>query len=196
MSERPILFSAPMVRAILDGRKTQTRRALRNQPVELPDFNRGRLSIRIGGGKYRAWHPDMPGIPCPYGKPGDRLWVRETWALHDQGFDTAEESGFPIYQADSPHTPKRWRPSIHMPRELCRLRLEVVRVRVERLHALSRADAAAEGICYPDDEPKPEWYHNSNWPEENFAGLWDAINGAGAWAANPWVWVITFRRVQ
>ncbi|MCC4118808.1 hypothetical protein LLG90_25990, partial [Aromatoleum toluclasticum] len=79
MKERPILMSAQMVRAILDGTKTQTRRALKDQPVELPDYNRGSLSINIGGGRYTAWSDRFPPVPCPYGKPGARLWVRETF---------------------------------------------------------------------------------------------------------------------
>ncbi len=191
MKERPILFSAPMVRAILEGRKTQTRRVVK-QYLPSPRAMAGTkpvpddLVLRSSGFAHRN--------TCPYGQPGDRLWVREAWARYNIDQDSHDMA----YRATAPDEwpiEGRWRPSIHMPRWASRITLEIVSVRVERLNNITREDAAAEGICYPDSEPKPEWYLNSNWPEQNFAGLWEAINGAGSWQENPWVWVVEFDRV-
>jgi hypothetical protein len=181
MKERPILFSAPMVRALLDGRKTQTRRIVKHRPTMIEVDG-----VTVHGKKQK----------CPYGQAGDRLWVRETWQLFPR-----IEGASRIYYRASCTAPSvlddwRWTPSIHMPRWASRILLEVTAVRVERLQAISRADAAAEGICFPEGEPKPPGYRCDRWPEENFAGLWDSINGAGAWAANPWVWVVEFRRAS
>jgi hypothetical protein len=190
--ERPILFSAPMVRAILDGTKTQTRRAL------APD-----LFISSGGAVVRmaSVGPATTGIAeahCPYWRtPGDRLWVRETWARDD-------EDGCVMYRADVGRdanaeaweqgrlegVPRyRWRPSIFMPRWASRITLEVTGVRVEWLRDISRGDAMAEGCPFPNmakgEDPR-QWY----------ADLWNQINGPGAWDDNPHVWVIEFRRLQ
>jgi len=203
MKERPILFSAPMVRAILEGRKTQTRRV-----VKLPE----RSSLRgtwepttIGGedgnniihdDQVAIWHTGTGDvICCPYGIPGDRLWVRETWNRFEawQGFHyAADYEGYGIGPDDDPdHVPDhavRWKPSIHMPRFASRILLEVVSVRVERLQDISRGGAMAEGCPFPNmahgDDPR-DWYRR----------LWDEINGPESWNANPWVWVIEFRRI-
>lgn len=207
MRERPILFSAPMVRAILDGSKTQTRRMVKPQPSD---------SAHTAGGDgtpMQSWWETGKDINwCPYGRPCDRLWVRETWGLHDQGFDTAEESTFPIYRADSfPPAPKRWRPSIHMPRALSRITLEVTGVRVERLQRISEADAIAEGVQririgdgYDDMysatarswadaiEQRPDVQDTAG---AAYRELWESINGLGSWLANPWVWVVEFKRL-
>lgn len=192
MRERPILFSAPMVRAILEGRKTQTRRVVKPQPAG-------------------AWA--APGRrACPYGQAGDRLWVRETWGTHDQGFDTAEESTVVVYRADVDRPePKRWRPSIHMPRVASRITLEVTGVRVERLHQLSEADALAEGIHRIDIGSGYEPRYSAaprSWADAvegdpdvqltasaAFRELWESINGLRSWLANPWVWVVEFKRL-
>lgn len=230
MRERPILFSAPMVRAILDGRKTQTRRVVKNMDSDGTVWSgRGR---RIG---YKAF--DAPNsFPsaalewCPYGQPGDRLWVRETWGYRGSMWSTTDpkvERHLVDYRADgeySPSSPKRtvvrargeesgipkqrecrpdedyiedyyngyltrywrqWRPSIHMPRWASRITLEVTGVRVERLNAISEEDALAEGIA-------PEA------PDEcaiAFQRLWESINGPGSWDANPFVWVVSFKRI-
>ena len=157
------------------------------------------------GNSSWAMQPEAGG-PCAgcgtvvdtrYRVGGTRLWVRETWAPIDRTQSNAE--GQPAwYRADQERdiVGFPWKPSIHMPRWASRITLEIVSVRVERLNGISRKDAAAEGICYPDGEPKPEWYWNSNFPEQNFAGLWEAINGRGSWQANPWVWVVEFKRIQ
>jgi len=198
MKERPILFSAPMVRSILAGSKTQTRRVVKPrkdvgfgcllQPHELAgEVNSGNLEN------------------CPYGQPGDRLWVRETWQGPLMDADTMETEyraspddfhnpEYCVYAADGGSPPEfmtlddelvcRWRPSIHMPRWASRILLEVVSVRVERLLEISEADAQSEG------PPK----NFSSW-RDNFCALWQQINGYGSWDANPWVWVIEFKRV-
>ena len=167
MKERPILFSGPMVRAILDGRKTQTRRV-----------------VKIGS--YRPSGPfgDHAGY-CPYGKPGDRLWVRETF-FNEPNFHGVSATW---YRADNDTFPGMWKPSIHMPRRLSRITLEITAVRVESLNEINGMEAWREGCPYhPKADPEPEdmiaWYRK----------LWESINGPGSWAANPWVWVIDFRR--
>jgi hypothetical protein len=202
MKERPILFSAPMVRAILAGQKTQTRRAL------APD-----LFISSGGAVVRmaSAGPATTGIReahCPYWRqPGDRLWVREAWAWSGDGaipaFDRVRK-GEVWFRADPERTSPgiRWRPSIHMPRWASRITLEVTGVRVERLQDISEADAQAEGVT-------PKWEPGCSGrlmealggfsfrpAASAYADLWEQINGPGSWDANPWVWVVEFRRVE
>jgi hypothetical protein len=225
--ERPILFSAPMVRAILEGRKTVTRRAVKGSGLNfLADFT-----------------PEYVALPenrfCPYGKPGDRLWVRESWQdvhsaqVNDGRYTQQGRAGIPgppgvtyqtIYRADGPYPvvyhshahPYRmlqpdpahgmtapaeggytgWTPSIHMPRWASRILLEITDVRVERLQDISRADIRAEGLqCPPElasDDASPNY---RDWFPTAWQELWEAINGAGSWTANPWVWVVEFKRV-
>lgn len=194
--ERPILFSAPMVRALLAGSKTQTRRVVKQ---ECPDEVDGCCWVDIDGVHQFAWtigedqdiHPSAAQFSCPYGQPGDRLWVREAWAygIHALNSRNAEREGPWVYRADAAAEQGRlgdcWRPSIHMRREASRITLEVTDVRVERLQDISEADAQAEGV-YTD--PACPAY-------DAYAQLWDEINGAGSWAANPWVWAVSFRRI-
>ena len=192
MKERPILMSAPMVRAILDGTKTQTRRVVKPQTI-----NR---SARVRG----AWQDSATNkhIVCPYGYPGDRLWVRETWQHENFPFGPYDASCTVFYRADfmdDPHGPdgekspegkyRTWSPSIHMPRAASRILLEITAVRVERLKDITVSDAMAEGYDGSIDDPLDpsiQWY----------SSLWEQINGPCSWDANPWVWVIEFRRVQ
>lgn len=182
MRERPILFSAPMVRALLDGTKTQTRRVLRYQ-VEAP----GRVQIARPGYCEIVNEHDVriPGFYCPYGAPGDRLWVREAWA-RTKVFPETETV---VYREGDNRTDYGgpWKPGIHMFRRDSRILLEVTDVRVERLQAISRGDAMAEGCPFLNmakgDDPR-QWYRD----------LWEQINGAGAWDANPWVWCIEFTK--
>jgi len=199
MKERPILLKDEMVRAILEGRKTQTRRMVKPQPTALTsdglpfaqtanDESFGRL------GKV---------IACPYGQPGDRLWVRETFT--DEAGGIWPYLGEHIsYRAD-PLQPlcERWTPSIHMPRWASRITLEITSVRVERLQSISYADAQAEGVQTETADP---WFYHitternvydfaADEPQGSFRKLWESINGPGSWAANPWVWVVEFKRV-
>lgn len=214
MKEHPILFSGPMVHAILEGRKTQTRRVLRDQPCKLQDFNRGHLSIRVRGSVYQAFSAKLPPVRCPYGQPGDRLWVREShWmdrrdplcAVMDvDGFvvDThpaSSATGTSVEDMDALRRNKFWRkrPSIHMPRWASRITLEITGVRVERLRDISEDDAIAEGIERDTGMwrhygcPTQAWIH----PRDSYRSLWESINGPGSWDANPFVWAVEFRRV-
>lgn len=212
IKERPILFSGPMVRAILEGRKTQTRRALKGAALSIADC----------------------GAPvdldfCPYGQPGDRLWVRETWGVGTRahhvhgwldGFEyRADEliidSGddLPIYPHSnfdfSKYYSGKWRPSIHMPRAASRILLEVTDVRVERLREISKTDAMSEGVDYKDcplEQTIEDFRHNANRTTmtarlsidyvAGFQSLWQSINGPESWNENPWVWVVEFKRID
>lgn len=198
MKERPILFSAPMVRAILDGRKTVTRRIVKARDLEWMDVHQG---LREPDNAER----------CPYGQPGDRLWVRETWQgplLQEFEIDADPEWHYAShlhhyqnpehceYAADGGPKPEYtdaddvmrqgWRPSIHMPRWASRITLEIYNVRVERLQDISEADAAAEGVHTDPACPAYDAYQ----------ALWEQINGPDSWDANPFVWVVTFRRID
>lgn len=225
MKERPILFSAPMVRALLAGTKTQTRR-----PVKLPTTK----AVQHGGTYFAATMPDRELfrelasrkqhlVRCPYGEPGDHLWVRETWGEYRErteveraqtqaawdsvvaGADMVDAAlRIPagtgarraVYAADFDAATRAemapWRPSIHMPRWASRITLEITDVRVQRLQDISGDDCIAEGVDpAQDDTARDEDARN----RAAYASLWESINGAGSWDANPWVWAITFRRV-
>lgn len=227
--ERPILFNAPMVRAILDGRKTQTRRvvkpqpangwALEEQPVlgritsEHPD--RGRFGVFIRQ-RINTDYPLSSLIPCPHGAPGDLLWVRETFGHEVRALGGTQHEKI-CYRATNPNAvrcydcnggeiPMKWTPSIHMPRWASRILLRVTDVRVERLREISEADAIAEGVSeLPMQHQVPgAWWSadptdtklHSRTSRGAFRLLWESINGAESWDANPWVWVIEFERVK
>jgi hypothetical protein len=208
VKERPILFSAPMVRAILEGRKTQTRRIVKTQPPEWATC----AELHMDGWFFHdgpedredlLFFPDYEssGLQCPYGKPGDRLWVRETFYYDLQdGPEGPELSRDDLYfRADGEcceQIPEcsckeigkpRWHPSIHMPRWASRITLEITGVRVERIQSTAGIDALAEGI---------ESVYGKGADCSDFAHLWEQINGPGSWASNPWVWVIEFKRVE
>ncbi|MFA7488583.1 MAG: hypothetical protein WCY72_10945 [Lysobacteraceae bacterium] len=213
MKERPILFSAPMVRALLAGTKTQTRRVVKPQPEQgcIGRFGPGNPFIR----------GERDATRCPYGQPGDRLWVREAFS-GPHCMDATDEcvavqpskwgEGSRIwYWADGNPTHGDWtrpRPSIHMPRWASRILLDVTAVRVERLQDISEADAKAEGITpiWPDgprDDGGPNHFTvdvdpghlNGPTAATVYRMLWELINGEGSWGANPWVWVVEFKRV-
>ena len=220
MKERPILFSAPMVRALLDGSKTQTRRIIKGQAPDWATFTDeeyadGREFFMVCGEKEPSGlRPILAAAHCPYGQAGDRLWVRETFSdIYGAGGDEARRKEEVMYRADGETDPYviggRWTPSIHMPRWASRILLEIVSVRVERLQDCSRKDAIAEGIHryehvwrdseYPLDdvayEPVKGWATRYSCPIQAYQALWESINGAGNWDANPWVWVVEFKRV-
>ena len=208
MTEKPILFSGPMVRAILEGRKTQTRRVCRDQTASEYKFVTDMNTIPTGS-PYTGWAKDcgqsfvLP-TKCPYGQPGDRLWVRETFSgIKDRPI----AQGHIFYRADGEHQSghqdplsyyereQRWRPSIHMPRWACRLILEVKAVSVERLHSISDSYVRAEGIPESAIEKWREWLHPNDAPGKAFSELWDSINAKRApWESNPWVWVVEFEQ--
>lgn len=205
MTERPILFSAPMVRALLAGTKTQTRRLMKPQPdaalcdTEFPaiagvffaEEHRGKWIWPTADAEHFAF--------SPYGKPGDTLYVRETFRLPAEYDDTKPKLVRPDapvwYDATTDRTrPEGWgktRVSIHMPRWASRLTLRITDVRVERLNDCSEADALAEGIERIRFPEVGEW----GWPQRKYRELWEHINGPGSWAANPWVWAVSFERV-
>ena len=206
MKERPVLFSAPMVRAILAGTKTQTRRVVKPQPT----MRDGEPAWPIDAKRPR----DRGFEDCPYGQPGDRLWVRETWQadpIIDDTWASTQWHGCPKdariadlperfhhprfcnYKADWLHGDIRWRPSIFMPRWASRITLEVTDVRVERLQSISNADALAEGVVVHKDHHHKRTSHICS-PYQAYRDLWESINGHGSWEANPWVWVVEFQR--
>lgn len=185
MKGRPILFSAPMVRAILAGTKTQTRRVAKGLALEW-----------LSEGFTPEFVADYQNRLCPYGQPGDRLWVRETWAL---AFESAviPHPEAVIYRADEGNADwgGRWKPSIHMPRWASRITLEIVSVRVERLQDISGTDCLAEGVGAPVGSELSYGSVTDAWNKREYARLWESINGPGSWDANPWVWVVEFKRV-
>ncbi len=194
--EKPILFSAPMVRAILEGRKTQTRRVIKSYQI---DGDTDWHYAKISSGQIAAWREDQPILPyhgivnhCPYGQPHDRLWVRETWRERDGRIEYRADNcydGPPDGSADAES--QNWRPSIFMPRAHSRLTPEVTSVRVERLQDITHHDALAEGVI--DQELGAGDLIDGSYAVTNFAFLWDQINGTRRpWHSNPWVWVISF----
>jgi hypothetical protein len=195
MKERPVLFSAPMVRALLEGRKTQTRRLVKPMSALGLRLYAPRTAEIIGaGGDGLALH-------CPYGEPGDRLWVRETWAPFDSLAISRRDRDRMFYRADDEQryeTDGVWRPSIHMPRWASRITLHVTSVRVERLQAITEEDAIAEGFDPTPFEPD----FDAPWLPKTPAAarmsfLWNVINGErAAWASNPWVWVVGFAQEE
>lgn len=263
MNAKPILFSGPMVRALLEGRKTQTRRIVKPQPTNGWAFENppvlGRITSshpkrgRFGAFVRRGLGSDFPEadlIACPYGQPGDLLWVRETWAdllavspttdepmkigpgerlieeptfwidgegrkrWHYDGqviayransdVEFCDGNGFMGDMADRSDMPT-WKPSIHMPRWASRLTLRITDVRVQRLQDISEEDARAEGagLYVPGHGFITEQtlhadpgYSNFLAPRQGFEAIWTEINGADSWAANPWVWAISFEVIR
>ncbi|WP_430992333.1 hypothetical protein [Klebsiella aerogenes] len=208
-----MIFNSEMVRAILDGRKTQTRRIVKGTDGAVKfckewDINGEEIFVVLGEKDHTGMNPVFGAISCPFGAVGDRIWVRETWA--EAG---ACAPDLKLYRANYPeHVPSiyenvppaeeiRWTPSIHMPRWASRILLEITDVRVEQLNAISEEDARAEGIidggCLNCGEPEPCGCANPE-PDDTdaFAYLWQSIYGQENWNANPWVWVIEFKRVE
>lgn len=173
ITERPISFSAEMVRAVRSGAKTQTRRPV----VPSPGI------VQSADGVLTPWH-EGKAIRCKFGKAGDRLWVRERWTTHGSNGDQQI-----LYAADANHNGvHRWRPSYIMPRYACRMLLEITAVRIQRLTTISPADAQSEG--YPNDQSASD-------PIAWFRTLWDSLAvEPNRWADNPWVWVIDFKQIQ
>lgn len=211
MSEKPILFSGEMVRAILEGRKTQTRRILKVQPIDILPMKIPNMwvTLRIKDQKNPENNRGNL-IGCRYGRVGDRLWVRESFReLIDLGAGTDSSGDYYEYKADGlpDYNPDvKWKPSIHMPREASRITLEIVSVRVERLQEITKSDAKAEGVSNVWHWDKDR---NAKHPEHfsrgalstyvaNYSVLWDKLNkerGYG-WNVNPFVWVVEFKKVE
>jgi hypothetical protein len=238
MKSRPILFNSEMVRAILNGSKTKTRRVIKPQPdmgkaiANLADCSvvtgidmagaipgvshmglLGMTTCTASG--YQPWGYTEPNIRCPFGQPGDRLWVRETWAHVptsayrrsdgvQQTINPNDQDMAAVYAAGWDRSaPGRWRPSLHMPRWASRITLEITAVRVERLNEISGRDACAEGVSAATEIGSPEitgdeeagYFHPTS-HVDGYARLWESIYGPGSWDANPWVWVVEFKRVE
>lgn len=207
MKERGMIFNREMVRAILDGRKTQTRRIMKIQPSDgfHPTHNGYDLDLNAHwytpgvvdkNGYLQPAKKDVFGVAdenegytCPFGAVGDRIWVRETFSQVPDHEEPAGCSAI-LYAADGNGPYGKWVPSIHMPRWASRLTLEITCVRVERLRDLSEDDAKSEGITPPSGGVLPGWEYRIN-----FRDLWMSIYGADNWEANPWVWVIEFKVV-
>ena len=208
MKEHPILFSGPMVNAILGGRKTMTRRVVKRLPCdcdgnwfpeEFPATTTEGWQTIGHSGEWWCSCCSSDSIKCPYGKPGDRLWVRETWGLWDTQPSDGPERAQVFYRAtdgEKHHLRHQlWRPSIFMPRWASRITLEIICIRVERLHEIDGPDSKKEGVDLPTTELFPLTNRNFKLRVQ-FEKLWDSINGKKyPWKSNPWVWVIEFRRV-
>ncbi|EQA1637327.1 hypothetical protein O1F62_RS16855 [Enterobacter hormaechei] len=207
MIERGMIFNGEMVRAILDGRKTQTRRIIKDCTVGRDPISK---FIQIGKKFIGCYPEDVPELIrecCPYGVPGDRIWVRETWA--EAG---ASAPDLKLYRANYPaHVPThyenvppaedvRWTPSIHMPRWASRILLEITDVRVEQLKSISEEEARSEGVAQLREgfwkHYQPGWTQHQLSARGSFATLWESIYGFGEWDRNPWVWVIEFKRIE
>ncbi|EPK7688202.1 hypothetical protein K7Y63_003806 [Serratia marcescens] len=235
MKERPVIFNGEMVRAILDGRKTQTRRIVNRsadiesisthldwvhsgaygkcRPSDKEYANKAESLKSSGLHAFRDANGRLFGLHCPFGYTGDRLWVRETFMdLTGTGIEatTGKFEGF-AYRADTPagsygdevrkEYGLKWTPSLHMPRWASRMTLEITAVRVERLNDISQEDAQAEGMeltgWIPSySNPDNAGFDETFTPYDNFAMLWQSIYGEESWSANPWVWVIEFKRVE
>lgn len=210
MKERPILFSGEMVRAILSGRKKQTRRVVKLAEFQPSGTSGYRWSWRDKRHRWNECNDAMLAYQCPYGIAGDRLWVREAFADVPCPADEPHPrlrigpNGEGItWRADWTGNPSgfKWQPSIHMPRWASRITLEITGIRVERLQDITEEDAIAEGL------EKRSWVGPAQFTDNKgrtvhgrplgvFRELWQSINGPESWAANPWVWVVSFRRIE
>ena len=212
VKERPIIFNSEMIRAILDGFKTQTRRVIKPQPPEWSEVIGPELCHPIKVDRHGEEYPGEAvygvydnfgewGVRCPYGKPGDRLWVREThsWVtLAENEFHQDKcklcrrnKDGYPVhmwYRADDPYIEVPWRPSICMPRWASRINLEVKDIRVKRVQEIRPEDCWDEGIMYRG----PGYHIPMLNALDDFSKLWDSINAKRgySWDSNPWVWVV------
>lgn len=223
--ERPIILAAHEVRGILDGRQTQLRRVIKQQPntSERLHFNphHSGFSADCLFPRQSSEIGKIIDISCPFGRIGDRLWVKESWRAPKEQDDRSvscfarlsKQAGYDVpwvptqFEADGKRLEweeeniwgaeaGRLRPPSQMLRWASRILLEIVSVRVERLQDISRVDAAAEGVCLRDEEkPWPVWCRPDKWPEENFMRLWDSLNGEMSHMANPYIWVVEFKRV-
>lgn len=221
MKERPILFSGRLPQLVHDGLKTQTRRSMKTQPLDVIPMKGDKLGVEWIGLMKREPEPKGVVFRCRLGKPGDRLWVKETfyawgcweirysekkrrdeWHFVDQTQTTGRQY---LYEPPAGYAKTKrctvilawWkRPAIFMPRAACRSTLEIVSVRAERLNDIGEADAKAEGAPLELGQLERTILGAKAKYKSGFCRLWESINGAGSWAANPWVWVIEFKRVQ
>ena len=221
MTERPVIFNRHMVFEILRDMKTATRRLVKSvgadPSFDLLDFGQGMWPFRTDREDVLHRIP----LRCPLGTPGERLWVRENWqyadwtedgspviryadqckritSVPDDWSDRVQSDWAKLSEADNVKidgraADRRWRPSIHMPRWASRITLEITEVRVERLNDISESDAEAEGIDFLRRVPDVD---ETQTARELFECLWESIAGSGSWVANPWVWVVNFKRIE
>ncbi|HDU5940835.1 TPA: hypothetical protein RFW12_004387 [Klebsiella variicola] len=208
MKERGMIFNGEMVRALLDGRKTQTRRIVKGTDGAVKfckewNINGEEVFVVLGEKDHTGMNPVLGAISCPFGAVGDRIWVREAFRVHSRATDiatlvykasernswTEQTHRVPVAVCNKPATPEKWTPSLHMPRWASRILLEITDVRVERLKSISDGDAIREGCSTADMK-------SGDCVADVFARLWASIYGAESWNANPWVWVIEFKRVE
>lgn len=221
VKERPIIFSGEMVKAILDGKKTMTRRAVKTQPRD--ECTEIATSACFGHVEYRSTSEDrqtqsiLAKIKCPYGKIGDRLWVREThhvvggtadYEIEEIKQGLQDIKNFASYKADGYGNPcdGGWASPMFMPRWASRILLEITDIRVERLNDISEADCEKEGfrfyplsrICFKPCSTKHPSGHGSNNYKSIFGEYWDTLNAKKGypWSSNPWVWVVEFKVVE
>ena len=204
MNTKPIPFSTAMVRALLAGRKTQTRRAMKPQPDLTPELNDDAEA------EFYAGDECVHIRPCPYGKPGDLLWVRSPWRTHADldpypPRDLMLLDGLSIYYEGITTSVGvdwgRYRHARFMPRAFSLLTLQLTDVRVQRLQDISEVDARAEGLerrldWLPQYRGAPGLPWRSEFPREAFSDLWQSINGPESWDVNPWVWALSFRVIH
>lgn len=225
ITERGMIFNGEMVRALLDGRKTQTRRIVKGTDSAVKfckewNINGEEVFVVLGEKDHTGMNPVLGAISCPFGAVGNRIWVRETFQgplfNYEQMDEYLEDSSkfekpeFCQYAADGGHRPEYqdaddnlrhgWRPSIHMPRWASRILLEITDVRVERLNAINEHDAQAEGVAKLRGgfwkHYQPGWTQHQLSARGSFVTLWKSIYGDESWNSNPWVWVIKFNRIE
>lgn len=212
MKEHPILFSAQMVLAIMEGRKTQTRRVVKKQPNIDPQTGDFLFTYSDGTQEVSPiehWIKIQKKLHCPYGKPGDSLWVRETWAKQLDG-NFIYRADYPEWQLADNTATGHWKPSIFMPRSASRILLEITDIRIERLNDISETDSIAEGVeSWIETRWKSQPTHykiyyrgpgdestHSSLAKFSYETLWQSINGPKSWDENPFVWVITFKNIS
>lgn len=235
MKERGMIFNGEMVRALLDGRKTQTRRIVKGTDSAVKfckewNINGEEVFVVLGEKDHTGMNPVLGAISCPFGAVGNRIWVREAFRVHSRATDVAtlvykasernswteQTHRVPVAVCNKPATPEKWTPSLHMPRWASRILLEITDVRVERLNAISEEDAQREGVhtevwdqtvvarnyAARDEffqfwsEDMPHYVEMNQLYRSSFRSLWESIYGSENWLANPWVWVIEFKRVE
>ncbi|WP_425311359.1 hypothetical protein [Klebsiella pneumoniae] len=219
MTERGMIFNGEMVRALLDGRKTQTRRIVKGTDSAVKfckewNINGEEVFVVLGKKDHTGMNPVLGAISCPFGAVGNRIWVREAFRVHSRATDVAtlvykasernswteQTHRVPVAVCNKPATPEKWTPSLHMPRWASRILLEITDVRVERLNAINEPDAQAEGVAKLRGgfwkHYQPSWTQHQLSARGSFVTLWKSIYGDESWNSNPWVWVIKFKRIE
>ncbi|HBX0838314.1 TPA: hypothetical protein MJG19_14665 [Klebsiella pneumoniae] len=219
MTERGMIFNGEMVRALLDGRKTQTRRIVKGTDSAVKfckewNINGEEVFVVLGEKDHTGMNPVLGAISCPFGAVGNRIWVREAFRVHSRATDVAtlvykasernswteQTHRVPVAVCNKPATPEKWTPSLHMPRWASRILLEITDVRVERLNAINEHDAQAEGVAKLRGgfwkHYQPGWTQHQLSARGSFVTLWKSIYGDESWNSNPWVWVIKFKRIE